>query len=200
VIKRYIFHYLFLHFSFCHVWVFYDVWVLRHRSMDSKIHPIFQPIEKLVTWKIEWLWNYIYLNWNKASFRYFEIFKFFPSEMGNIALKGQDFKIYGSNIKVLSQVTCIWNTKTLSLTIQKIWPMLKFLKSGSNFKVKVTKSKFWYQLKGLVIRHTHMKCESPITCHSNDMANVNVFKTRPGQPSRSRGQTFWYQYYRKVLS
>jgi hypothetical protein len=42
----------------------------------------------------------------------------------------QDFKIYGSNIKVLSQVTCIGNTKALSLTIQKIWPKLKFLKSG----------------------------------------------------------------------
>jgi hypothetical protein len=28
-----------------------------------------------------------------------------------------------------------------NVTIQKIWPMLKFLKSGSNFKVKVTRSK-----------------------------------------------------------
>jgi hypothetical protein len=45
-----------------------------------------------------------------------------------IKTQGQDFKIYGSNIKVLSQVTCIWNTKALhnvSLTIQKIWPMFK---------------------------------------------------------------------------
>jgi hypothetical protein len=40
----------------------------------------------------------------------------------------QDFKIYGSNIKVLSQVTCIWNTKALSLTIKKIWPKLVFKK------------------------------------------------------------------------
>ena len=30
------------------------------------------------------------------------------------------------------------NMKALSLAIQTIWPMLKFLKSGSNFKVKVT--------------------------------------------------------------
>jgi hypothetical protein len=57
---------------------------------------------------------------------------------------GQDFKIYGSNIKVLSQVTCIWNTKALSLTIQKIWPKSKFLKSGSNFKVKSQGQKLWY--------------------------------------------------------
>jgi hypothetical protein len=33
------------------------------------------------------------------------------------------------NIKVLSKGACIWNTKALSRTIQKIWPMLKFLKS-----------------------------------------------------------------------
>jgi hypothetical protein len=30
--------------------------------------------------------------------------------------------------------------KALSLAIQKIWPMLRFLKSGSNFQIKVTKS------------------------------------------------------------
>ena len=53
-IKRYIFHDLFMHYILCDVWVFYDVWVLRHRSMDSKIHQIFQPIEKLVTWEIKW--------------------------------------------------------------------------------------------------------------------------------------------------
>jgi hypothetical protein len=53
-IKRYIFHDLFMPISFCDVWVVYDVWVLHHRSMDSKIHPIFQPIEKLVTWEIKW--------------------------------------------------------------------------------------------------------------------------------------------------
>jgi hypothetical protein len=31
-----IFHDLFMHILFCDVWVFYDVWVLRHRSMDTK--------------------------------------------------------------------------------------------------------------------------------------------------------------------
>jgi hypothetical protein len=36
--------------------------------------------------------------------------------------------------------THIRNVKALPLTIQKIWPMLKFLKSGSNFKVKFTRS------------------------------------------------------------
>jgi hypothetical protein len=32
--------------------------------------------------------------------------------------------------------------------------------------------------KGLVIRNTHMKCESLITYHSKDMANVKVFADR----------------------
>jgi hypothetical protein len=66
--------------------------------------------------------------------------------------------------------------KALSLAIQKIWPMLKFLKSGSNFKVKI--QEIWYQKKGLAIRNTHMKYESSITCHSKDMANVVVFADR----------------------
>jgi hypothetical protein len=33
------------------------------------------------------------------------------------------------------------NTKALTLTSQKIWPKLKFWKSGSNFKVKAIRSK-----------------------------------------------------------
>jgi hypothetical protein len=32
--------------------------------------------------------------------------------------------------------------------------------------------------KGLVIRNTHMKYESPITYHGKDMANVKVFADR----------------------
>jgi hypothetical protein len=51
------------------------------------------------------------------------------------------------NIKVVSQGTCIWNTKALSLTIQKIWPKLNFLKSGLNFKVKVTRSNIMVPLE-----------------------------------------------------
>jgi hypothetical protein len=48
-----------------------------------------------------------------------------PDKAIIIKTQGQDFKIYGSNIEVLSQVTCIWNIKALSLTIQNILPMLK---------------------------------------------------------------------------
>jgi hypothetical protein len=79
--------------------------------------------------------------------------------------------------------------KALSLAIPKIWPMLKFLKSGSNFKVKVTRSKILVPIKGLVIRNTHMKYESPITCHSRDMANVKVFADR--QTNRQTGQKLY---------
>jgi hypothetical protein len=57
--------------------------------------------------------------------------------------------------------------KALSLTIQKIWPMLKFLKSRSNVKVKVTRSK--------ILVPIDMKYESRITYHSKDMTNVKVF-------------------------
>jgi hypothetical protein len=37
------------------------------------------------------LWNYIYLNWNKTLFRYFGIFSFPLSKIGNIALSQNFF-------------------------------------------------------------------------------------------------------------
>ena len=43
--------------------------------------------------------------------------------------------------KVLSQGIHMWNMKALSLMVQKLWLRLKFLKSRSNLKVKVTRSK-----------------------------------------------------------
>jgi hypothetical protein len=54
--------------------------------------------------------------------------------------------------------------------------MLKFSKSGSNFKVKVTRSKNLVPLESSCHKeHTH---EIPITYHSKDMANVKVFADR----------------------
>jgi hypothetical protein len=117
----------------------------------------------------------------------------------------QDFKIYGSNIKVLSQVTCTWNTKALSLTIQKIWPKLKFIKSGSNFKVKVKnygtiRIMVTYHYKVLVIRNTNLV---PIkrSCHKEHTYEIwkpylLPFKRygqcksfwKVGQTSRSQGK------------
>ena len=46
----------------------------------------------------------------------------------SVKTQGQDFKIYGSNMKFLSQVTCIWNTKALSLIIQKDMAKVKVFK------------------------------------------------------------------------
>jgi hypothetical protein len=63
--------------------------------------------------------------------------------------------------------------KSPSLTIQRIWTMLKFLKIklkvGQTSKSRSGGKKLWYQLKCLVQRNTHMKYESPITYHSKDM-------------------------------
>jgi hypothetical protein len=43
-------------------------------------------------------------------------------------------------------------------------------------KLQCQGKKSWYQWKVLVIRNTHMKFESPITCHSKYMANDKVFE------------------------
>jgi hypothetical protein len=117
-----------------------------------------------------------------------------------VKTQSQDFKIYSFNIKVLSQGTCIWNTKAISLTIQKMWPnlkillidwlytvlrpaqeffiymetFLKILKSGLNIKVNVTRSKIMVPLECSC--HKEHTYEIPITYHSKDMANVKVFQ------------------------
>jgi hypothetical protein len=66
--------------------------------------------------------------------------------------------------------------KAVSPTIQKIWSMFKFLKSGSNIKVKVTMSKIMVPIERSC--HKEHTYEIPITYHSEDMANVKVFADR----------------------
>ena len=85
------------------------------------------------------------------------------------------------------------NMKALSHTIKKLWPMLKFLKSRSKVKIKVTNVQYlWFRRKGLVIRYKHAKYESRISM-IKVMANVKVF-SKEGQRSRSRSQVqnLWY--------
>ena len=77
--------------------------------------------------------------------------------------------------------------KALSLTIQKIWSMLKFLKSGSNFKVKVTRSKILVPIERSC--HKEDTYEIPINKHSKDMANVKVFDK--WVKLQGQGQNFW---------
>ena len=67
------------------------------------------------------------------------------------------------------------NMKALSLLVRKLWPKLKFFKSRSSFKVKVTRKKLWYQVKGLDTRNTHVQYESPISSGKKVMAKVKVF-------------------------
>ena len=60
----------------------------------------------------------------------------------------------------------MWNLKSISLTIQKLWPMLKDFEKS---KVKVqghTVKKFGINRKVYVTRNIHVKYESPITYHS----------------------------------
>ena len=113
-----------------------------------------------------------------------------------VKLQGQDHddKNYGTMWKVISQGIHTCNMKALSLLLTKLWPMLKFFQSRSNFKVKVTRSKLWYHVKGLVTKNTHVQYESPITSGKKVMAKVKVF-SKVGQTSRSmsRGQKLWYQ-------
>jgi hypothetical protein len=54
--------------------------------------------------------------------------------------------------------------------------MLKFLKSGSNLKVKVTRSKIITPIERSC--HKEHTNEIPVTCHSKVMANVKVLADR----------------------
>jgi hypothetical protein len=87
--------------------------------------------------------------------------------------------------------------KALSLTIQKIRQMLKFLKSGSN--VKVTRSTIMISME--MSCHKEHTYESTITYmyHSKDMTNVKLFEKlvkRQGQVHKVKN----YGTNRKVLS
>ena len=66
--------------------------------------------------------------------------------------------------------------KAPSLTVHKLWQRLKFLKSRSNFKVKVTSSKLWNDVKGIVTRNTHVKYKS--SSGLKVMAKVKVFEKK----------------------
>jgi hypothetical protein len=49
---------------------------------------------------------------------------------------------------------------------------------GQTSRSRSQSQKLRYQYKGLVIRNTYIKYESPINYHSKDMANVKVFADR----------------------
>jgi hypothetical protein len=70
-------------------WIVLPVPVIYKNLWSELRFPDFRSLEVLLrTLELRVIEShlYIYLNWNKALFRYFKIFKFSPSEIGNIAL------------------------------------------------------------------------------------------------------------------
>ena len=66
--------------------------------------------------------------------------------------------------------------KALSHRRKKLWPMLKFFsKVGHRSLSRSHVQNLWLHRKGLVIRYTHAKYESPISYNKKVMANVKVF-------------------------
>ena len=68
--------------------------------------------------------------------------------------QGHKVKIFVIHGKVLSQGMYICNTKALPLLVKKLWPRLKFFKSRSNVKFKVTRSKILVSME----RSCHKEC------------------------------------------
>ena len=70
------------------------------------------------------------------------------------------------------------NMNALSLMVRKLCAKLKFSKGRSKVTVKVTLSKFMVPAKGkgLVIRNTYAKYESPISYGKKVMCRVKVFQ------------------------
>ena len=67
------------------------------------------------------------------------------------------------------------NMKALSLLIRKLWPRLKFFKSRSKFKVKVTRSKIMVACERSC-HNEYVQYESPISSDQKVMAKVKVFQ------------------------
>ena len=113
-----------------------------------------------------------------------------------VKLEGQGHKVkyYGTMWKVLSQWIHIFNMKSLSLLVWKLWPRLKFFKSRSNFKVKVTRSNFMVPCE--------RSCHKEYTCaiwkpyhfwFESYGQGWSFLKVGQTSRSRSRGQKLWYR-------
>ena len=72
---------------------------------------------------------------------------------------------------------------------QKLWHMLNFQTWRSKVTLKVTRSNFWYEWKGLIIMNAHVKYESPTSNGSKVMGKVKVFVTDGKTDGRTEGQT-----------
>ena len=72
----------------------------------------------------------------------------------------------------------MWNMEAQAFLVRMLWPMSKFLKSRSNFKVKSLGQKLWYDVRGLVTRNAHMQYESTSSSGLKVMAKVKVFEKK----------------------
>ena len=101
--------------------------------------------------------------------------------------QGHEVKKYGTMWKVLSQRKQMCNMKALSLLVRKLRPRLKFFKSRSNFKVKVTRSIIMVPRERSYHKEKHiwnMKALSLLV--RKFMAKVKVF-VHPHMPMRALG-------------
>ena len=95
--------------------------------------------------------------------------------------------------KVLSQGIYMCNMKALSLLVWKLWPRLKFFKSMSNFKVKVTMSKKMVPCERS--GHKEYTCAIWKPYHfwfESYGLGLNFFKSRSNFKVRSQGKKLWY--------
>ena len=76
----------------------------------------------------------------------------------------------------------------------KLCPLLKFSKVDQSSRSRSQGKKLWSNVKGLVIRNTHVKYESPTSYGLKVMANVKVFQKWVKVQGQGQG-TMW-----KVLS
>ena len=80
-----------------------------------------------------------------------------------------------------------WNMKALSRTVHKLWPRLKFLRSRSNLKVKVTRSN--------IMVWCERSCHKQYTCEYMKSLSPTVhklWKVCKTSRSMSPGQKLWY--------
>ena len=97
------------------------------------------------------------------------------------------------NVKGLVPKNTHVKYEILSLTVHKLWPRLKFLKSRLTSRSRSLGKKLWYDVKILVPRNTHAIYKSPASHGSWFMTKVKVMKSRLTSRSRSLGKkiTVW---------
>ena len=85
------------------------------------------------------------------------------------------------------------NMKSLSLTIKKLWPMLKFSKVGQRSRSMSQVQNLWFHWKGLVIRIIHATYERLIS--KNNKTCVCKTQMRPAATKLKYGKYLLVLYF-----